>query len=82
MESTKVKLTTSAASTYEYKFNDSGNLIYDSNNIKIVIKAIVNNNQKTGISVYIENNTDTDWTVQVRNTSINEIGRASCRERV
>ena len=71
LENTKVRLKTSAAATYEYKFDDSGDLIYDENNIRIVAKGISIKNHDTSVVVYIENNTDTDWTVQVRNASVN-----------
>ena len=71
LENTKVNLKTSAADTYEYKFDDSGDLIYDENKIKIVAKGIASKSHDTCAVVYIENNTDTDWTVQVRNTSVN-----------
>lgn len=71
LENTKVKLQTSAAATYEYTFDNSGDLIYDENNIKIVAKGIASKSHDTCAVVYIENNTDTDWTVQVRNTSVN-----------
>lgn len=71
LENTKVILKTSAADFYEYKFDDSGNLIYDENNFRIIAKGIANKNLQTCIVVYIENNTDTDWTVQARDTSVN-----------
>ena len=71
LENTKINLKTSAASSYEYKFDDSGDLIYDENNIRIIAKGIASKNLRTCIVVYIENNTDTDWTVQVRDTSVN-----------
>lgn len=71
LENTKVSLKTSAADTYEYKFDDTGDLIYEENNIKIVAKGISIKNHDTGVVVYIENNTGTDWMVQVRNTSVN-----------
>ena len=71
LENTKVKLNTSAAATYEYTFDDSGDLIYNENGIKIVAKGITSKNRDTCVIVYIENNTDIDWTVQARNTSVN-----------
>lgn len=71
LENTKVRLKTSDADTYEYKFDDSGNLIYDENNLKIVSKGITRKNQQTYLVVYIENNTENDFTVQVRDTSVN-----------
>lgn len=68
-----VKITTSIADSYEYKFDDSGEVAYDKDDIRIVIKGLSDDSSMLGPSVvvYIENDTDENITVQTRNVSIN-----------
>jgi len=68
-----ISLKTSAADDFEYKFDDSGEIAYDQENVKIVIKGLSENTSLLGpeIVVYIENNSTENITVQTRELSIN-----------
>ena len=63
----------SAAATYTQTIDDSGEVFYDSDGIKIVGKGLSSDDSifGPGLIIYIENNSDTDRTVQVRDTSVN-----------
>lgn len=72
LDTTQIQLKTSAADTYEYTFDDSGDVAYDGNGAKIVVKGLDDSSfLGSGILVYIENNGDKDFTVQVRDVSVN-----------
>lgn len=68
-----IQLKTSAAETYEYSFDDSGDLAYSEDGIKVIVKGLSEDKSIFGpsIVVYIENNSDKDITVQARDVSIN-----------
>lgn len=68
-----VQLKTSIADTYEYIFDDSGNIVFDEDGIKLVVKGLSEDDSifGPGIIIYIENNTDENITVQVQDVSIN-----------
>lgn len=73
LDSSPISLKTSIADTYEYRYDDSGEIAYEENGIKIVIKGL---NEEasilgTSIMVFIENNSDKEITVQARDISIN-----------
>lgn len=72
-DSDLINVETSIASTYEQKIDDSGNILYESNDIKIVAKGLSFNDSYIGpgLVLYIENNSDKDFTVQVDNVSVN-----------
>lgn len=66
-----ISLTTNVTD-YVQKYDDSGEVIYDENGIKIVSKGIVEDEiWEPEVVLYIENNTDAAITVQPRDTSIN-----------
>ncbi len=66
-----ISLTTNV-SDYVQEYDDSGEVIYDENGIKIVSKGIVEDEiWGPEVILYIENNTDSNITVQPRNTSVN-----------
>lgn len=73
LDTPQIQLKTSIADTYEYTFDDSGNLAYDGNGIKVVVKGISEDSSLFGpsIVVYIENNSDKDITIQTRDVSVN-----------
>lgn len=73
LDTAPIQLKTSAAETYEYAFDDSGDLAYEADGIKVVIKGLAQDDSIFGpsIVVYIENNTDKTFTVQSRDVSIN-----------
>lgn len=68
-----IQLKTSAADSYEYTFDDSGDVVYDEGGVKIVVKGLSDSDSifGPGIIVYAENNSDKDVTVQVRDVSVN-----------
>lgn len=68
-----IKLNTSAAGSIVQNYDDSGEILYNQNGIKIIGKGLSNDESifGPGLIVYIENNTSQDITVQVRDTSIN-----------
>lgn len=69
----QISLKTTAAESYEYIFDDSGEIAYAGNDVKIVVKGLAEDESLFGpsIVVYIENNSDKDITVQTRDVSIN-----------
>lgn len=73
LDTPQIQLKTSAANTYEYKFDDSGDLAYNKDGIKIVIKGLAKDSSIFGpsIVVYIENTGKKNITVQTRDVSIN-----------
>lgn len=73
LESDPIVVKTSAADTYEYAYDDSGELAYEADGVKIVVKGLVEdaNYLGTDLVVYIENNTDRFITVQTNDVSVN-----------
>lgn len=67
-----IQLKTTVADTYEYEFDSKGQLVYEENGIKIVVRELVENAiLGPEMVVYMENNSETDITVQVRDVSVN-----------
>ena len=73
LDTPQVQIQTSAASTYQYTFDDSGDLAYDENGVKVVIKGLAKDDSLfgPGIVVYIENSSEKPITVQTRDVSVN-----------
>ncbi len=73
IDSDPVIVTTSVYDGFEYMYDDSGELVYDEDDIKIVVKGLSENDSiwGPGIVVYIENNTDNVVMIQARDVSIN-----------
>lgn len=73
LDTDAITVETSAAATYTQTIDDSGEVFYDSDGIKIVGKGLSSDDSIFGprLIIYIENNSDTDRTVQVRDTSVN-----------
>lgn len=71
-DSSVVPIETNLTGKYEQKCDDSGDLIYDENGVKIVAQG-VDNDSIWGLSpkFYMENNSDQPITIQVRDTSVN-----------
>ena len=69
----QIRVETSAAPGFEYKFDDSGFPAYNENGLEIVIKGLSANDSWAGpsVMVFIRNNSGTDLGVQVRDVSIN-----------
>lgn len=73
LDTDAVQIKTSIADTFEYTYDDSGELVYEGNGVKIVVKGLAEDDSIFGpsIAVYIENTGDKDVTVQTRDVSIN-----------
>lgn len=68
-----IQLKTSAADSYEYTFDDSGDVVYNEGGVKIVVKGLSDSDSifGPGIIVYAENKSEENVTVQVRDVSVN-----------
>ena len=68
-----IKLTTSVGDGYQQVYDDSGEVLYNNNGIKIISKGLLTDDSIFGpqFITYIENNSDKGITVQVRDTSVN-----------
>ncbi len=68
-----IQVKTSLADTYEYLFDDSGDIACETNGVKVIIKGLSEDDSIFGpsIVVYIENNGSKNATIQVRGVSIN-----------
>lgn len=73
LDTPQIQLKTSVADTYEYSFDASGEVAYEGEEIKIVMKGLADDSSILGPEIvsYIENNSDKNITVQVRDVSIN-----------
>jgi len=72
-DSDQIQIKTSAADTYEYAFDDSGEVAYEGDGIKVVIKGLNTEDSilGPGLVVYISNESDNAITVQARDVSVN-----------
>jgi predicted small lipoprotein YifL len=73
LDTPQIQIKTSAADSYTYTFDDSGDVAYDEKDVKIVIKGLSQDDSiiGPGVVVYIENNSEKAITVQTRDVSIN-----------
>ncbi len=73
INSDMITLKTSCAETYVQNYDDSGEVIYDGGDFRIISKGLSEDTSLFGPSVilYIENNMDEGITIQARDTSIN-----------
>ena len=73
LDTDAIQIRTSIADTFEYTYDDNGDLAYEGNCIKIVIKGLAEDDSIFGPSIvtYIENTGDKDVTVQTRDVSVN-----------
>ena len=72
LDTDPISVKTSAAETYEYTIDDSGDVAYDGNGIKIVVKGLDEDTLfGSSVVVYIENNSSKNVTVQTRDVSVN-----------
>ena len=67
----EITLQTSAAGTYTQTYDDSGEVIYDTNGIKVVAKSADDEFLVKGVVFYLENNTDRHVVVNGENISVN-----------
>lgn len=72
-DSELIKLSTNLAEGFSQTYDDSGEVLYDENGIKIVYKGVNSDDNILGpeVLLYIENNTEQTITVQSRDTSVN-----------
>ncbi|MBC8610835.1 hypothetical protein H8702_06815 [Massilimaliae timonensis] len=73
LDTPQVQLKTSIADTYEYAFDDSGEVAYDADGIKVIIKGLSDEDSilGPGIKVFLVNDTDKALTFQTRDVSVN-----------
>ena len=72
IDSEMIQIKTSLADSYTYRFDDSGEVAYEGNGIKIVVKGLREDGWLgPGIVVYIENDSGKNITVQSRDESVN-----------
>lgn len=69
-----VRVKTTIADGYEQVYDDSGDVLYDQGDFKIVYKDIkrIKNEGRTIVYLYIENNTNETMTVVSQNTTVND----------
>lgn len=68
-----IQLKTSASGNHTQTYDDSGDLAYDGNGIKIVVKGLTEDDSLLGpsIVVYLENTGDKNVTVQTKDVTVN-----------
>lgn len=67
-----IHLDTSIAGSYTQKYDDSGEVIYEDEIVKVVSKGLnIDESWDSGLVVYMENKSDKRITLQVRDTSLN-----------
>ena len=73
LDSDAVTVRTPAADTYQYRFDDSGEELYNENGVRIISKGFSENGSVfgPGLVLLIENTTDQAITVQARDVSVN-----------
>lgn len=72
-DSEQIAITTSESENYTQSYDDSGDVLYDNNGIRIISKGLILDDSLFGpkFMTFIENNSDKSITIQVRDTSIN-----------
>lgn len=71
LDTAPIVIQTSASDTYNYEYDDSGDLLYQGNGVTLISKGMYNNDGEQGLSVYIQNESGFPITVQIRDLSIN-----------
>ncbi len=67
----EINLQTSMAGSYEQVYDDSGEVIYDANGIRVVARGVGEEFLGQGVEFYLENNTEQPVTVRSENVSVN-----------
>jgi len=72
-DSDTIKITTSADESFVQSYDDSGFVVLNQNDFKIVVKKLESEDSFWGadIYLYIENNSNKNATIQIRDTSVN-----------
>lgn len=71
LDTALISVITSAADGYTYTYDDSGEVLYDADGIKITARGLTETFLGTDALIYIHNSTDKNITVQARDTSVN-----------
>ena len=73
VETDPIIIDTSVANSYVQEYDDSGNVLVDYGDFKIIEKGLSESSSVwgPGVILYIENNSDQNITIQVRDVSIN-----------
>lgn len=73
LDTDAIQLKTSAADGFVYNYDDSGEVAYEGNGVKVVVKGLSEDASLLGTSVivYIENTSNENVTVQAREASVN-----------
>lgn len=73
VDSDVITVKTSLADTFEQNYDDSGDVLVDSHDVRIIAKGLSKADSfwGPGVILYIENNSDKDVTIQVRDVSVN-----------
>lgn len=73
LDSDVVTVRTPAADTYQYRFDDSGEELYNENGVRVVSKGFSENESVfgPGLVLFLENNTDRAVTVQAKDVLVN-----------
>uniref|UniRef100_UPI0006D18144 hypothetical protein n=1 Tax=Clostridium sp. NkU-1 TaxID=1095009 RepID=UPI0006D18144 len=69
-ESDMIHLIRNLSEPYTQTYDDSGTIVCDQKNIKVVWKDFASDDHYSALLFYIENNSDEEITVQVRDTSV------------
>lgn len=70
-ENNNIHIDRNLSEPYTQTYDDSGTLVYDRNNIRIIWKDFGSDDTFSALLLYIENNSSDEITVQVRDTSVN-----------
>jgi len=72
LDTETISLQTSIANSFTQTYDDSGELLYEDDKVKIVLKDFYEDSfLGSALRFYIENNSDENITIQVRDTSVN-----------
>ena len=73
LDSDAITIRTSAADTYQYRFDDSGEELYNDNGVRIISKGFAEKESAFGpeLVLFIENNADRAITVQAKDVLVN-----------
>ncbi|MBQ3194958.1 MAG: hypothetical protein IJB65_00675 [Clostridia bacterium] len=68
-----IKIQTSAAGSYTQSYDDSGDVLYEGNNVKIISKGLTTDSfGAPAVLLYIENSSDKALGVQTKDESVND----------
>ena len=68
-----IRIETSAAETYQYIYDDSGEVLFEKKGIKAASRGLQTGEQDPALRIYLENNYETTVTVQAKDVSVNGI---------